>query len=59
MRRFLATATWILLSVIAIGGASGFATCGADVPEDESTSENSGAATDDEMMDDAIRDSDR
>jgi hypothetical protein len=59
MTRHLATATWILLSTLAIGGASGFTTCGADVREDEPAAESRGEATEDEMMEDAIRDSDR
>jgi hypothetical protein len=59
MTRFLLTGTWILLSAIAIGGASGFTTCGADVREGEPATESRGEATQDEMMDDAIRDSER
>jgi hypothetical protein len=59
MRRLLVAGTWILFSAIAIGGASGFTTCGADVREDEPARESRGEATEDEMMEDAIRDSER
>jgi hypothetical protein len=59
MRRFRLTGTWILFSAIAIGGASGFTTCGANVREDEPATESRGEATEDEMMEDAIRDSER
>lgn len=59
MRRFLRTTTWILLSSAAIAGVSGFATCGADVREDDPAYESRGESTEDEMMDDAIRDSER
>jgi hypothetical protein len=59
MRCSFVRATWILLSALAIGGLSGFTTFGADVREDEPAYGNRGEATQDEMMDDAIRDSDR
>jgi len=59
MRRFLVTTGWILLSALALGGVSGIATCGSDAREEEPAYENRGDATEDELMEDAIRDSDR
>jgi len=44
---------------VALTGSLGFVTCGPEVEEDETASENPGEAAQDEMMDDAIRDSDR
>jgi len=59
MRCFLSTTGWILLSALALGGMSGIATCGSDVREEGPAYENRGEATEDEMMEDAIRDSER
>jgi len=58
MRRFLVTTGWILLSVLALGGVSGMATCGSDVREEEPAYENRDEATTDEMMEDVDRDED-
>ncbi len=58
MRRFLVTTGWILLSVLALGGVSGIATCGSDVREEEPAYENRDEATTDEMMEDVARDED-
>ena len=46
-------------AVVALTGSLGFVTCGPEVEEDEATSENPAEAGQEEMMDDAIRDSDR
>ena len=59
MKRFLVTMGWILLSALALGGVSGIATCGSEVREEDPAYESSGEATTDEMMEDAIRDSER
>jgi hypothetical protein len=59
MRHLLATTTWILLSVTALAGVSGFATCGSDVRDEDPAYENRDEATTDEMMEDAARDTDR
>ena len=59
MKRFLMTTGWILLSALALGGVSGIATCGSEVREEEPAYESRGEATEDEMMEDAIRDSER
>jgi len=58
MRSFLVTTGWILLSVLALGGVSGMATCGSDVREEEPAYENRDEATTDEMMEDVDRDED-
>lgn len=49
----------VLLCACALAGVCGFATCGPDVREDEEGQESRGQATEDEMMQDVIRDSDR
>jgi len=59
MRARLGTIACILLAVGALSGATGFATCGSDARDDDESYENRDEATQDEMMDDAIRDSDR
>ena len=59
MKHFLVTTGWVLLSALALGGVSGIATCGSDVREEEPAYENRDEATEDELMEDAIRDSDR
>ena len=46
-------------AVTALTGSLGFITCGPEVEEDETASENPAEAGQEEMMDDAIRDSDR
>jgi len=46
-------------AVVALTGSLGFVTCGPEVEEDEAASENPAEATQDEMRDDAIRDSER
>jgi hypothetical protein len=46
-------------ALVALTGSLGFVTCGPEVEEDEATSENPAEAGQEEMMDDAIRDSDR
>jgi len=48
-----------LAAAFALTGALGFVTCGPDVEEDEATQENPGRAAEDEMREDAIRDSER
>ena len=50
--------TRILLCALALA-TSGFATCGGEQVEDEASVESPGQAATDEMMQDAIRDSDR
>ena len=46
-------------ALVALTGSLGFVTCGPEVEEDEATSENPAEAGQEEMRDDAIRDSDR
>ena len=49
----------ILLCALALAGATGFATCGSDAREDDDDYGNRGEEATDEMMEDAVRDSDR
>ena len=58
MRRW--RAGWLVLGLASAVGSTGFATCGGDVPEDETAEEESaGEATIEEEQEDMYRDIDR
>ncbi len=58
MRRW--RARWLVLGLASFVGSTGFATCGGDVPEDETEEEESaGSATIEEEQEDMYRDIDR
>jgi hypothetical protein len=50
---------WVLLYAFALAGTTGFATCGSYGPDPEDEEESPEYSTEDEMMEDAIRDSER
>ena len=53
-------AGWLVLCLASLVGSTGFATCGGDVPEDETAGEESaGEATIEEEQEDMYRDTDR
>lgn len=59
MHASLVKIAWVLLCVLALSGTTGVATCGFDAADQEEAEQNPESATENEMMEDAIRDSER